>query len=1126
LDKKELISRFARHPKFQELFLQMEQGEKFHCRLTGHMGSSLALVAASSYLRSSADHWFILPDQEAAAYFYNDVESLFDESRKDLNKKRVLYFPASYRRNFTAGQRDSDQVLQRTEVLNRIGSDRGRSLIVTYPEALVEKVIGREEIRGQTLALRNGEAVDLDFVADLLFEHGFERADFVVEPGQFALRGGIIDVFSYAAEYPFRIEFSGSHIESLRSFDPASQLSRDRLASISLLPDVEGRGEGQRKVPVPEAVGSLAIWWVHGEQFIAERMTAVFETICSQLLQRDDIPPTDVVPEKVCLDFMPGQALIKALQNNPVIEFAHHSSTGKEIRLNQEPQPSFNKNFDLLLAHLNTNTREGVENLIFTDNPRQVERIYAIVDDVSARKGEEGGYSFSVIPSAVHEGFTDRDLGLACFTDHQIFDRYHRFRLRDSYHSKEALSIKELSNLQPGDYITHIDHGVGRFDGLEKIENSGRWQEAIRIVYQNNDLLYVSIHSLHRISKYIGKEGSEPALDKLGSGAWKKLKNKTKQRVKDIARDLIRLYAERRASEGFSFTPDSYLQHELEASFIYEDTPDQFKATADVKKDMEAGFPMDRLVCGDVGFGKTEVAIRAAFKAVTDGKQVGVLVPTTILALQHFKTFRDRLRDFPVTVDYLNRFKPAHQQRETLARLRDGKIDILIGTHRLLSQDVVFKDLGLLVVDEEQKFGVSAKEKLKKIRVNVDTLTLTATPIPRTLQFSLMGARDLSVINTPPPNRQPVQTELRAFGAEVITDAIQYELSRSGQVFFIHNRIQNIREVSDMLRKFVPGTSVAVAHGQMDGKELERTMLDFIDGEYDVLVSTTIVESGLDIPNVNTIIINDAQNYGLSDLHQLRGRVGRSNRKAFCYLLAPPLSILSTEARKRLKAIEEFSDLGSGFNIAMRDLDIRGAGNILGAEQSGFISEIGYEMYQKILDEAIQELKQGDYKEYFREEGQEDFVKDCVIETDLELLIPDDYVAHIAERLSLYKELDSIEDEQSLVAFADRLADRFGPLPAATSDLVDSIRMRWLAREAGMEKLVLKGGKMTGFFIQDEASPYFQTDRFTAVLRFVQARPAECYMKENNGRLTLTFRKTASVSEAIALLSQLQPAAS
>ncbi|MBE9481674.1 MAG: transcription-repair coupling factor, partial [Bacteroidetes bacterium] len=781
------------------------------------------------------------------------------------------------------------------------------------------------------------------------------------------------------------------------------------------------------------------------------------------------------------------------------------------------PQPSFNKNFELIIKNLTENSAKNISNIIFSDNPKQIERLYSIFEDIRNNNGLKLKIDFTTINTSLHEGFIDRNLKIACYTDHQIFERHHRFFLKDGYKTKQAVTLKEIYDLKPGDFVTHIDHGIGKFDGLEKIENNGRQQEAIRLVYKNNDLLYVSIHSLHRIAKYVGKEGKAPLLNKLGSNVWNRLKNRTKQRVKDIAKDLIKLYAERKLTEGFQFSPDTYLQHELEASFIFEDTPDQLKATIDIKKDLEQNYPMDRLICGDVGFGKTEIAIRAAFKVVAESKQVALLVPTTILALQHYKTFTDRLNEFPCNINYINRFKSVKQQKQILRDIESGKTDVLIGTHRLVSKDIKFKDLGLLIIDEEQKFGVSVKEKLKQFKVNVDTLILTATPIPRTLQFSLMGARDLSIINTPPPNRYPVQTEITMFNEEVIRDGIMYEISRGGQVFFIHNRIQNILEVQGMLQRFCPDVKIAVAHGQLAGVKLEKTMLDFIEGKYDVLVATTIVESGLDIPNVNTIFINDAQNYGLSDLHQLRGRVGRTNKKAFCYLLSPPLSVLTTEARKRLKAIEEFAELGSGFSIAMRDLDIRGAGNILGGEQSGFISEIGFEMYHKILDEAIMELKENEFKDVFKDEQHDEFVKDCLIETDLEILIPDHYITNITERLSLYKELDNIQMEEVLLQFRKRLIDRFGPVPKQTAELLNAIRLRWLAKKIGFEKIVLKNRKLTGYFISKQDSPYYQSEKFTQVLKFVQQNPSLCRMREAKDKLTLTFFNVETVEDALVL---------
>ncbi|MBK7174620.1 MAG: transcription-repair coupling factor [Bacteroidales bacterium] len=1082
-------------------------------RLSGFVGSSASLFSAAVFSKIPVVHLVILADKESAVYFCNDLENLLGESEFSFHKKQVLLFPTSYRRPYEVEKTDNSNVLMRTEVLKRLSTRSTKTLIVTYPEALSEKVVTRKYLEKATMKLKRGETVDLDFMYDLLDQYGFDRVDFVAEPGQVALRGGIIDVFSYTNDYPYRIEFAGDLVDSIRSFDPANQLSIDKLDHITIVPNVQDRQLQEKRESFPEFLPQGTIIWLYDTAFTLDRLDLeyakaqkAFEALTGEMAHLE--------PDEL---FIGKDAFQKVLTGFPIIEFGKHSmfQATLELEYHTSPQPSFNKNFDLLLANLMDNASRGIKNRILADSPKQVERIYTILDDLVKNRDNQEDLDVAVIHLSLHEGFVDNDRKIACYTDHQIFERYHKFHLAESFSGKQALTLKELYDLKPGDYVTHIDRGVGRYDGLEKINNNGRWQEAIRIIYSHDDLLYVSIHSLHRISKYSGKEGYTPSLDRLGSNAWNKLKAKTKARVKDIAKDLIKLYAQRRSAEGFAFTPDTYLQHELEASFIYEDTPDQVKSTVDVKRDMEALHPMDRLICGDVGFGKTEIAVRAAFKAVTDSKQVALLVPTTILAVQHYKTFRDRLKEFPCRVDYINRFKSPQEQKATLKDLEAGKIDILIGTHRLLSADIKFKDLGLMIVDEEQKFGVAAKEKLKQIKVNVDTLTLTATPIPRTLQFSLMGARDLSIINTPPPNRYPVQTELHAFNEEIIRDAVMYELSRGGQVFFVNNRIQNIIEIAGLVQRIVPDARIAIGHGQMDGHKLEKVMLGFIEGDFDVLVSTTIVESGLDIPNANTIIINDAHHYGLSDLHQLRGRVGRSNRKAFCYLLAPPMSVLTDEARKRLKAIEEFSEIGSGFNIAMRDLDIRGAGNILGAEQSGFITEIGFEMYQKILDEAIHELKISDFSDLYPAEQQKDFVRECQIETDLEILIPDDYIANITERLSLYKELDNTENEDALLAFQDRIIDRFGPVPAETQELFNAIRLRRLAKELGMEKLVLKNGIMTGYFVSNQESPYYQSDVFTAVLRYVQANPRDCKMKETHQKLALIFSSVLNVSSGL-----------
>ena len=1087
--------------------------------LNGLAGSSLAVVAAAAISKIKGTHLFILNEKEQAAYFFNDLESLFEEKESSFQRKKTLFFPTSYKKSYDISHTDSTLAMERSQAVGKLTSSVSTKILVTYPEALAEKLVTRSFLAHNTFRLKQDEEVDMDYLIDFLDEQHFEREDFVIGPGQYAIRGGIVDVFSYSNDFPYRLEFIGDRVASIRSFNPENQLSVDKLHRATIVPDLNDRRIDHKRENLQSLLPEDAVIWLEDVGFTHDRIDAEYQKALKVLAAEDEGPDEEKVTEL----FQTGNEWMEGLAEFNVVECSRHpwNKDAREIRADILPQPSFNKNFDLLATNLDEHNTAGYTNLILSDNPRQLERLHAIFDDISFTKVKKDRPDFDTMNISLHEGFIDNAAKLTCYTDHQIFERYHKFRLRESFTRKETLSIRELHELKQGDYVTHIDHGVGRFDGLEKIMNNGREQEAIRLVYKNNDLLYVSIHSLHRIAKYTGKEGHIPQLNKLGTAAWNKLKNKTKQRVKDIAKDLIKLYAERKASQGFRFSPDTYMQTELEASFFYEDTPDQDRSTQDVKKDMEADYPMDRLICGDVGFGKTEVAVRAAFKAVADSKQVALLVPTTILALQHYKTFRERLNDFPCSVDYINRFKSAKNQKETIRKLAEGEIDILIGTHRLISKDLQFKDLGLLIIDEEQKFGVSAKERLKQMSVNVDTLTLTATPIPRTLQFSMMGARDLSVINTPPANRYPVQTELRSFNEDTIRDAILYELSRGGQVFFVHNRVQNIMDVDHMLRKIVPGVRIAVAHGQMEGRELEKRMLDFIEGDYDILLATTIIESGLDIPNVNTIIINDAHHFGLSDLHQLRGRVGRSNKKAFCYLLTPPLSGLTREARQRLKAIEEFADLGSGFNIAMRDLDIRGAGNLLGAEQSGFISEIGYEMYHRILDEAIQELKDTEFKGLFEPKEEQYYVRDCQIETDLELLIPDAYITSIQERLSLYKELDSIETEEGLMAFQEKLIDRFGPVPKPVTGLMNAIRMRWLARKLGFEKIVMRHERLTGYFVSDQESQYYQSPEFGSILRFVQANPAKCRMKESHDKLTLTFSNIKTVFDGLELLKGL-----
>jgi len=1123
----EIQNLYLQSDKTNLIHQQLKQSPTSKIELKGIIGASTAFIASAVFNKNQAPHLFVLPEKEEAAYFLNDLENL-------LGQEPVLFFPASYKKPYEVEEVNNANILLRAEVLNKINKSSNKIAIVTYPEALTEKVVTKKHLAQHTMELKQSEQVSIDFITDLLQEYGFERQDYVIEPGQYAVRGGIVDIFSFANDLPYRIEFSGNEVESIRSFDIVSQLSVARFAKVTIIPNIEDKLLQESWESFLEYLPSHTIIWIKDFQQCASKIEKEFNN-ASDAYEKHTSLINQLVPAEL---FIHEQHFKEHCMAAALIEWGNKLAFTPDlsIQYNISPQPSFNKNFELLIKNLQENADKKIKNILFADTAKQIERIYAILEDITVSK-ESKFLPEEVTPILLsfHEGFIDKDLKLACYTDHQIFDRYHRFHLKSSFNKKkEALTLKELHSLNPGDYVTHIDHGIGKFAGLEKIDVNGKMQEAIRLVYKDNDILYVSIHSLHRIAKFSGQEGAIPKINKLGSNTWQTLKQKTKSKVKEIAFDLIQLYAKRRAQNGFTFSPDTYLQTELEASFIYEDTPDQEKSTAAVKKDMEAVYPMDRLICGDVGFGKTEVAIRAAFKAVTDSKQVAILVPTTILTLQHYKTFRERLKDFPCAVDYINRFKSTKAQKETLDKLQKGQIDILIGTHRLVSKDVKFKDLGLLIIDEEQKFGVATKEKLKALKTNVDTLTLTATPIPRTLQFSMMGSRDLSIISTPPPNRYPVQTELHTFNEEIIRDAISFEIARGGQVFFIHNRVQNIHEIAGMIQRLCPDAKVLVGHGQMDGDKLEKVMLDFIEGRYDVLVATTIIESGLDIPNANTIFINQAHMFGLSDLHQMRGRVGRSNKKAFCYLLAPPVSTLTPEAKKRLKTIEEFADLGSGFNIALRDLDIRGAGNLLGAEQSGFIAEIGFEMYMKILDEAIQELKENEFKELFDKVEQEktftsgashgfrSFAKDCQIDTDLEILIPDEYISNITERLSLYKELDDMKEEKGLLEFENNLIDRFGPLPKQVKELNNAIRLRWLAMEIGFEKIVLKSKKLIAYFISKQDSPYYQSEIFTTVLQFVQHYPNKCKMKEQKDKLTLSFDNISNIEQAIIILKGIQ----
>lgn len=1075
-----------------------EEEEKQKIFLKNLQGSCAEFVVSSVFMHEQSatlNHLVVLNDAEEAAYFQNTVENL-------TNALDIFYFPSSYKNRKNFKLLNSSHVMLRTEALTKLaGGNIHKKIIVTHPEALFEKVVLPKTLSSNIIHIKTNDTINLDGLMELFVMYGFERTDFVYEPGQFALRGGILDIYSYGNEKPYRVELFGNEVDSIRIFDAETQLSERKLLQVSIIPNVETQFESSEKVSLLEYLPENTIVWLKDWDVIKQKIAIQEEELEGflallnegHIIQQNEDEETKIVKEVSPDDFVKADVLEQQLQSRHIVEFGYRSHLSNfEIEFKTRIQPAFNRQFDLLINDLKIHEGGGYSIYIFAEQAKQLERLNSIFTDLNTE------IRFVPVGTSIHEGFIDDELKVVCYTDHQIFQRYHKYRVKQAYNKNKALTLKALRELQPGDYVTHIDHGVGTYSGLQKIEVNGKLQEAVRIIYRDNDILYVNINSLHKISKYTGKEGTVPKINKLGSDVWNKLKEKTKAKVKEIAFDLIKLYAQRKAQQGFAHAPDTYLQTELEASFIYEDTPDQSKATADVKKDMENASPMDRLVCGDVGFGKTEVAVRAAFKTCVDGKQAAILVPTTILAFQHYKTFSERLKDFPVTVDYINRFKSSKEKKETLKKLEEGKVDIIIGTHGLLGKEVKFKDLGILIVDEEQKFGVAHKEKLKTLKTNVDCLTLTATPIPRTLQFSLMGARDLSIINTPPPNRQPIQTEVHVFNHDTIRDAIYFEAERGGQIFFIHNRVQGLAEMASLIQTLCPDLSIGYAHGQLEGHELEERILDFIDRKYDVLVCTNIVESGVDIPNVNTIIVNNAHQFGLSDLHQLRGRVGRSNKKAFCYLLAPPMSTLPTDSRKRLQTLEQFSDLGSGFQIAMRDLDIRGAGNLLGGEQTGFMAEIGFEMYQKILDEAIRELKRTAFKDVFKEEisKQDDYVSDCTIDTDLEILIPDDYVESITERLSLYTRLDNCESEQELQAFHREMIDRFGTMPKSVEDLFTTVRCRWLAVDLGFEKMSLKDDTLRCYFINKNDSPYFESDVFKNVLQYLQTGTNKARLKQ------------------------------
>ena len=1103
---KEIAYKYSEQTALTEFLYDIKNTEKGFYSFNGLVGSSKGLIIGNVYKETNSNILVIADDRESAAFMHNDLLSMFSDDK-------LLFFPASYKRFISEDQKDNSAILLRTDVLSKIANGHKNFIIITYPDAVFEKVITKKSLETNTLKLKQGKALSTDFIVELLDEYNFERVDFVNEPGQFSVRGGIIDIFSFSNEFPYRVDFFGDEIESIRTFDIETQLSKERLTSVSIIPDIKDSFSDDKKISFGKFIKDNTLVFANDVSFtLSMNKRIVDET--KKHNKENEIDINEIII---------SQTQVEALFNEFIsIEYGNKNfyNTDRISNFNTVHQPHFNKNFDLLFDKIGELKANLVDVFIISENSKQIERLSAIFED----KGIE--VPFILIETGLHEGFIDNDLNIAYFTDHQIFDRYHKYKLKTKFSKKGTITLSEINSLSKGDYVVHQDHGIGIFDGLQTIDINGKPQEVIKLLYHDSDILFVSIHSLHRISKYKSKDSDPPKIYKLGSGAWDKLKKKTKSKVKDIAEELIQLYAERKQKKGFTFSEDTYMQNELEASFFFEDTPDQTKATIAFKEDMESNIPMDRLICGDVGFGKTEIAIRAAFKAAADGKQVAILVPTTILALQHYNTFRERMKDMPVNIDYISRLKSTQEQNKTRQALKEGKLDIIIGTHRIVGKDIEFKDLGLLIIDEEQKFGVSVKDKLKKFKVNVDTLTLTATPIPRTLQFSLMGARDLSIINTAPPNRYPIQTEVHAYSETMIKDAIDFEIERGGQVFFIHNRVQNIYEVEEMINRICPNVKTVAAHGQMAGPKLEKIMLDFIDGDYGVLIATTIIESGLDIPNANTIIINNAQNFGLSTLHQLRGRVGRTNKKAFAYFLAPPPVALSNEARRRLQAIEEFSELGSGFNLSMQDLDIRGAGNLLGGEQSGYIADIGFETYTKILNEAILELKETTYKELFTNNDSDkdfdniDYVTDCQIDTDLEVMFPIEYVTNISERIKLYRELDNITKLDNLDKFEVNIKDRFGKLPKQTKELLNVVKLRQTAKNIGIEKVVIRGEKMLCYFIKNQESTFFQSNIFGNILNKVQQYQSIVSMKEKNNKLMLTFDNVKSVANANDLLNK------
>ena len=1075
------------------------------------VGGALSFYAAAAVAESGGVHVFVAEDRDAAAYLLNDFYNLLDE-------RQVYFFPSSWKRSAAYGAEDAQGVVQRTATMHAVRNFTGKGYLVvcTCPEALAERVADAEALQRETITVRVGDRISIEVLEQALVDASFTCVDFVYEPGQYSVRGGIVDVFSYSESKPYRLDFFGDEVDSIRRFNISSQLSSDRLERVEIIPDLNAGTPAAAKVSFARFAGAEASWWFYDADFVLRRVNDIRRRTLSDMEHPDEIDSLLTSRNSLVAD-LSGSRIFLLRDNLP------ERPAAATVKFATSPQPKFNKNFEMLADDMIRGALRGYDTYILSENKAQVERLENIFHQIG--RGQAVVRSLS---TTLHEGFVDNDLKLCLYTDHQIFDRYQRYRINGEIRRDEQMTVAELNQLRPGDYVVHIDHGVGRFDGLVKIAaGDGRMQEAIKLVYKDGDVLFVNVHSLHRISRYKSGDGEPPKVYKLGNGAWQKLKNATKKAVKDISHELIALYAKRKASKGYAFSHDSYLQHELEASFRWEDTPDQQSATAAIKKDMESDQPMDRLVCGDVGFGKTEVAIRAAFKAAVDGKQVAVLVPTTILALQHYRSFTERLRDFPVRVEYINRTKSTKEVSQIREDLASGKIDILIGTHKMLGKQIVFRDLGLLIIDEEQKFGVAAKEKLTEMSVSVDTLTLTATPIPRTLQFSLMGSRDLSVISTPPPNRQPILTESHVFSEEIIRDAVEAELARGGQVYFVHNRVEDLPALQGLITRLCPKARVAVGHGKMPAEQLEKLIMDFIYGEFDVLVSTTIVENGIDIPNANTIIVDNAQNFGLSDLHQLRGRVGRSNQKGYCYLLSPPDELLSSDARRRLRAIEEFSDLGSGFNIAMQDLDIRGAGNLLGAEQSGFIADIGFETYQKIMNEAVAELRAEGLHVPGLSDGEQEvveqmrFIDDAHIDIEVEAALPDAYVSQQAERLKLYRELDSTKDEEALQAFESRLADRFGPLPRAAKELLNVVRLRWEAIRLGMERVKVKNGLMIVHFVGEENSPFYKSEAFMTLLQRITQRPDRFVLKQHNNRLAMTVRNVKDVEDAYKTLQQL-----